>query len=99
MARADRIEVLKMDIEGSEFDVLPHEDWTSICIGQILMELHPKPHQTLGNILEHLDHLERAGYRLFSTEHVCVGCGSQMEMSFIHKWWTPYGWIKGPCQT
>ena len=36
-----------------------------------------------------LSKMEKAGYRLYSTEPVCGNCKGQFEVSLIHKDWSP----------
>ena len=37
--------------------------------------------------------LEKHGYRMFSMEPATSTDTSQVELSFIHKDWTPGGWV------
>jgi FkbM family methyltransferase len=65
---APRIDVLKMDIEGSEFDVIDDMLSGDIRPRQVLVEYHYR-HQFIGNLgrtSHSLDALRRAGYRIFA---------------------------------
>ena len=83
------IDVLKMDIEGGEWDVLEALiDSNNLHFTQLLVEFHTQFHYpvTLGKILKVLSSLTDAGYRVFSVEPnlYCSGCsGHLVEFSFI----------------
>lgn len=78
------IDILKIDVEGAEWDVL--EDLLAECdpeqpvAYQLLVELHGP---TLARILPLRRHLERCGYRMFSkdTNFHCLNC---LETSYVH---------------
>jgi len=74
----DRVDVLKMDIEGAEYDVLGDVLGSGVPIPQVLIEFH---HHRAGVSLERtqtaVTALEKAGYRAF-TESV-----SGYEFSFV----------------
>jgi FkbM family methyltransferase len=76
----DRIDVLKMDIEGSEYEVLADLLAHRIAVGQLLVEFHHTlPGVGLSRTLHAVGSLRDAGYRLF---HVSP---RGLEMSFIHE--------------
>jgi len=90
------VDFLKFDVEGFEFDILESTEWDKVRVGVILFEVHgniierirARPY-TLANFHAHLGRLERAGFRLYSTEPVCGGCGGQFEVALVHKDWHP----------
>ena len=65
----DYLDVLKVDIEGTEWDVFPGIDWPRARIGQIQVEIHPaRPRSTVGHVDALFATLEPAGPRI-SIEH------------------------------
>lgn len=74
------IDVLKMDIEGSEYNVIEDILNTNISITQILIEFHDRYFEN-GNIKskETIDKLKRYGYKIFAISD------SFEEISFINK--------------
>ncbi len=86
------VDVLKMDVEGSEWDVITATDWSSLSIGQLLVEVHDQRAQrSMQTILtNYLGKLEAAGLYMFSLEPVCSGCGGQFEMGFLNTTWSPF---------
>ena len=76
-----RIDLLKMDIEGAEYDVLDDLLESSIRPGQLLVEFH---HRFVENGLQRtadvIARLQSEGYRMFS---VCAETGR--EVSFLHQ--------------
>ena len=103
------VDVLKVDIEGSEFNAFYDLNWSSLPakVGQILIEIHPKRIKDFeppegkdvegGQMILKYDrlqrNLEKHGYRMFSMEPAASTDTSQVELSFIHKDWTPHGWV------
>ena len=91
------IDILKVDIDGFEWNLLQHTDWKALCIGQVLVEIH----DTAGNITlptllkQYIQPLESAGFRLYSLEPVCVTCKGQYELSFLHTEWSPTSGFDG----
>lgn len=73
------IDILKMDIEGSEFAVLNGLDLNKIQFGQILVEFHERFLEN-GNILleQTLAHLKSNGYE-------CFAISDDFEYSFVNK--------------
>ena len=62
----ERIDILKMDIEGAEYGVLSDVLGSGIPIGQILLEFHHhRPGVALAKTQAAVDALERAGFRAF----------------------------------
>ena len=62
----DKIDVLKMDIEGSENEVIEMLPDSKIRPGQILVEFHHRIHNTdFAGTREAIKTLEQIGYRLF----------------------------------
>lgn len=77
-----RIDLLKMDIEGAEYDVLPDVAARASQIGQLLVEFHHRDMQNQDGMQKTQDALcmlRKAGFRLFSVSE------SGMEYSFIHE--------------
>jgi FkbM family methyltransferase len=74
----DRLDILKMDIEGSEYDVIADLLDRKIPIRQLLVEYHHR-FPNIGNdkTRASIDLLERHGYRLFNIS------GNAEEYSFI----------------
>ncbi len=74
----DRVDVLKMDVEGAEYDAIPDVLASDIAIGQLLIEFH---HHLEGVLLTQTEacirQLNEAGYRIF---HVSP---SGHELSFM----------------
>ena len=74
------IDILKMDIEGGEYDSVPDALASGIPIGQLLVELHydatPEGAKRGGALVSAI---RAAGYRLFSRSTV------GRELSFIHQ--------------
>ncbi|CAJ0944808.1 unnamed protein product, partial [Mesorhabditis belari] len=76
--KIDRVEILKIDIEGSEFTVIPDLiDQATFC--QILIEIHGKPKDVIDLIVK----MAKKGYRLFSYE-INGRFHFLSEYSFIH---------------
>ena len=97
------IDVIKIDIESHEHSVLEHADFSKIRVGNLLLELHAnkiddrliatgksgEDRYLMKHVFRHFVKLEKAGYRLFSSEPVCSGCASSTELSFVHRDWAP----------
>jgi len=63
----DRIDILKMDIEGAEYDVLPDVLASGLAIPQILIEFHHRRSGVpLSRTQSAVTALEQAGYRAFN---------------------------------
>jgi hypothetical protein len=88
------VDVLKIDIEGYEWNVIGNTDWAGLKIGQLAVELHPfgeKKPTNADQMLRFFDTLETAGYYLASMEPVTRGNYAQVEIVFINKYWSPQG--------
>ena len=48
LLRNQKIDILKMDIEGSEYEILADERFADLDIGAIVMEWHTPPGETRG---------------------------------------------------
>ena len=71
------IDILKMDIEGSEFSVLKGLDFDKVQFGQILVEFHERFLENGKQLLEEtIAHLEENGYE-------CFAVSDDFEYSFI----------------
>jgi len=75
----DHIDLLKMDIEGAEYAVLPDLVKSQIPIRQLLVEFHHKPgdQPSLNRTREAVHMLHAAGYRIFDVSP------TGMEYSFV----------------
>jgi FkbM family methyltransferase len=60
------LDILKIDIEGSEFDVLTDVLASDLEVRQILVEFHYADQGTLARARSALDDLKRAGYAIFA---------------------------------
>lgn len=62
-----RIDILKIDIEGAEYDVIPHIASLSPQIDQLLIEFHSRMMPENGNFMteESIKILRKAGFKLF----------------------------------
>lgn len=64
--KLDRIDVLKMDIEGSENEVIDRMVNSTVRPSQILVEFHHRIHKTeFARTRKAIEQLESLGYRLF----------------------------------
>lgn len=92
------LDVLKIDVEGSEWSVILDTDWSSLQVGQLLIELHPQlggGPTTAGALEPYFHKLEEAGFFLASIEPVTYTNFGQVEVSFIHEGWIPgKGFVK-----
>lgn len=74
------IDILKMDIEGSEYEIIDDVLFSPVQIDQLLLEIHerffPNGKSKTRKLLKSL---KRNGYALFAISD------SQQELSFIHK--------------
>ena len=62
----DSIELLKMDIEGAEYSVIPDIEKSNVTIGQICLEFHHNfPSWTIQDTLLSLKILNKMGFKLF----------------------------------
>lgn len=74
-----RIDLLKMDIEGAEYEVIDSILSSSIPIKQLLIEFHHRfPQVGLQKTKDAIYKLNQAGYRVFAVS------SNQEEVSFIH---------------
>jgi len=93
--RHAHVDIVKADIEGSEFDLV--RNWNKEAnIGQVLLEFHfwvqsPKLPELLRN---YFIPLERAGYFLQTLEPVAAKIEA-FEMSFLNVNWSPGGVHRG----
>jgi len=87
-----QVSILKMDVDGAEWDVFRDAPWDRLNIGQILVKFHDQSGEhSLNEIIQvYLKRLEAAGYYLFSVEPVCAGGAGQFEFGFIQIDWSPY---------
>ena len=62
-----KIDLLKMDVEGSEYGVIDDLLNADIAVGQLLVEFHHRwPEVGIGPTVEAIEKLNRAGYLIFS---------------------------------
>jgi len=90
----DCVDILKFDVEGAEYDILEDTDWSSLCIGMILFELHGGMIRdqrgvdyTVKDGIRHVRRLEEAGFQHYKTEQVWVGGHAQAELAFVNYTW------------
>lgn len=77
--RTPSIAILKIDIEGAEYDILPAIVESSVPIEQVLIEFHHRAGvESLDSTVRAVDSLRSAGFRLF---HVSE---TSSEFSFAH---------------
>ena len=89
------LDVLKIDIEGSEWKMLEKVDWHALRIGVLLFEAHPIALRgRAGDIHRLWSRLESAGLYQYAIEPVEHHDYSAQEVAFIHKDWTPGGWLR-----
>lgn len=62
-------------------------------IGQVLLEVHPHK-KRVEEVDPFMNQFEDAGFMLYSMEPVTRLDPGQLELAFIHKDWTPYGWLR-----
>ena len=75
----ERIDLLKMDIEGSEYEVLDSILSSEVFIGQVCIEFHDRFYKGQGlKSKEAIDKLKKAGYLIFGVSN------SFEEISLIH---------------
>ena len=76
------IDILKMDIEGSEYDIIDDIIHNSISVGQICVEFHHR-FDSVGfeRTLSAINALKEKGYQIASVLHNC------QEITFINKTW------------
>ena len=74
-----RLDVLKMDIEGAEFEVIRDFLDSRIEIDQLVVEVHPQRSYLFGRSWRLVRALKQAGFRLFAvSDRLC-------EYSFLHE--------------
>ena len=85
------VDILKMDVEGAEWEVISKTDWRALKIGQLLVEVHDfgGAYPLSALIRDYFGKLESAGFMQFSIEPVCPGCGGQYELAWLHRGWRP----------
>lgn len=75
-----KIDILKMDVEGAEYSVLDDILASSVCVEQILVEFHHRfPTISVSQTKTIVDKLNLAGFRIFDISL------SGEEFSFIHR--------------
>jgi len=91
------IDILKADVEGMEWNLTKYEDFSSLQIGQILMEFHfinklmkVDDAKRLTDLREHIIPMEKAGFFIMSIEPVNAN-GKQYELVFLNVNWSPAG--------
>lgn len=86
------LDVLKIDVEGSEWSIIAGTDWRSFVAGQLLLELHPQlggGPVNVSSMQPYFERLEEAGYLLASLEPVTYSNFGQVEVTFVHESWVP----------
>ena len=84
------VDILKADIEGTEWTLLNTEDWSGLRVGQILIELHLwAKHMRMKEFwTKYLFHLERHGFLMQTVEPVSAA-GAAFEVTFLNVNWSP----------
>ena len=92
----DCMDILKIDVDGAEGNALRETDWTQMCIGMLLIELHSnhivritgRPFRVT-DAMTAIQRLEKAGFMMYASEMVCHGCGGngQAELAFVNTSW------------
>ena len=78
MLDLDHVDVLKLDIEGSEYDVIPEVIESSVLPVQLLVEFHHRLHRIrVGDTLRTVKMIREAGFSLFAVSP------AGQELSFI----------------
>src|SRR3954453_17394505 len=78
MLKLDRVDVLKLDVEGSEYDVIPHILTSPIRPVQLLIEFHHRIHNIhVSDTRGAVRMISAAAFSLFAVSP------SGQEMSFI----------------
>jgi hypothetical protein len=86
------IDVLKIDVDGGEWDFIATTDWSKLRVGQLLIEIHIPGEINAGRLIhEYIAPIEEAGFSMFFMESVCQGCPGQLEIGFLHRRWRPGG--------
>ena len=87
----DHIDVLKVDIEGSEFDIFKKRAGDLPSVGQLLVEVHlsGRVKSDLAQYQELFDYVEGCGLRLFHKEVNAKFNVNCVELSFIQRHWHP----------
>jgi hypothetical protein len=88
------VDILKVDVEGVESSLLRHTQWSRLCLGILLIEVHAEHIErreraafTLGELMSGVRRLEAAGMMLYSSEVVCGQCNGQAELGFVNVTW------------
>ena len=86
------VDILKIDIEGSEWLVLRDIDWRIVKAGQLLIEFHPSSLKlNVSYLLDVFNKLESHGYYLTGIEPVTMTDLGQVELTFLNSAWRPSG--------
>ena len=91
-----QVDILKIDVEGFEWEIIPETKWADTQVGQLLIELHPhygRKVETASKMQAMFSVLEDAGYYLASLEPVSAFNYGQVECVFINRRWTPEKWL------
>lgn len=83
MLKHNSIDLLKMDIEGSEYNVIQHILEQKICINQICLEFHHNlPFNKLCDTKVAIEKLRRLGFKLFYQNHFGDGTYSFIQSKY-----------------
>jgi len=86
----DHIDILKIDIEKSEWSVL--EQWQRDrmpSVGQLAIEVHLDARKAVGQVSSLITAMEGFGFRLAHREFNLVEPGACAELLFVQRWWHP----------
>uniref|UniRef100_A0A7S4C170 Methyltransferase domain-containing protein n=1 Tax=Chrysotila carterae TaxID=13221 RepID=A0A7S4C170_CHRCT len=89
------VDVLKIDVDGSELAVLKSTNWGNLCAGNLLLEVHANlftrqrngTAYSIREAIRDIGLLEDAGFYHFHTETVCSACPGQFELAFVNVTW------------
>eukprot|EP00047_Mylnosiga_fluctuans_P004760 m.236470 g.236470 ORF g.236470 m.236470 type:complete len:348 (-) comp12976_c0_seq1:132-1175(-) len=88
------VDIVKIDVEGFEWQLIRDTDWPRLRFGQFLMEFHPNiggGPPNAGSYLDYFHKIESSGLLLASIEPVTYTNFGQVEVAFLHKDWHPTG--------
>lgn len=75
----DRVSLLKMDIEGSEYDLFQHPDWLD-RVDVLCMEIHPQ----WGQVQDVLDTLRDKGFHYTARTHTFAPITDPQQAEFVY---------------
>eukprot|EP00747_Dinoflagellata_sp_TGD_P117048 gnl/TRDRNA2_/TRDRNA2_172522_c0_seq4.p1 gnl/TRDRNA2_/TRDRNA2_172522_c0~~gnl/TRDRNA2_/TRDRNA2_172522_c0_seq4.p1 ORF type:complete len:242 (-),score=25.18 gnl/TRDRNA2_/TRDRNA2_172522_c0_seq4:104-829(-) len=91
------VDIMKADVDGMEWSMIPLEDWQSLQIGQLQIEFHfssryhRSPRTMVDLFQKHIIPLEQAGFFIGMVEPVAARAKMQYEVMFLNANWSPAG--------